>query len=156
MGIMKNIRSVLPIPRAWEQDSDRKNFALRVETALRELFSRRVAKIRINGNEVSTDDHDVADLVNIVVYQKLTCANGENNFTVSANSRIRIDLLTTNAGRMGTIMASGNASGSNVYFKADVGSAVTVTASGGTLVITTNNPIDMFCTVYAGSIVKQT
>ena len=82
----------------------------------------------------------------------LSCANGTNNFTIAKGSRIRIDLLTTNAARMGTILVTGNSSSTAVYFKADVGANVTVTSSAGTLTITTNAAIDMYCTVYAGSI----
>lgn len=86
------------------------------------------------------------------LFTQLSCASGTNNFTIGKNSRIRIDLLTTNAARMGSILVSGNSAGTSVYYKADVGANVTVSASGGTLVITTNATIDMYCTVYAGSI----
>lgn len=89
MGILRSVRSVLPIPKDWERDSDRKNFAIRVETALRELFSRRVAKIKVNGSEVQTDDHDVADLGRFADTIYLTSSD-----TTWANVYAKISKLT--------------------------------------------------------------
>ena len=40
MGIIKNIRSIFPLPKAWENDSDRKAFGIRIEQTLRDLFAR--------------------------------------------------------------------------------------------------------------------
>ena len=40
MGIIKNIRSIFPLPKGWENDSDRKAFGIRIEQTLRDLFAR--------------------------------------------------------------------------------------------------------------------
>ena len=89
-------------------------------------------------------------------YVTLTGSSGTNTYAIAADSRIRIDLITTNAARMGTILVSGNSAGTAAYFKADVGGSVSVTANGANLIIETNNSISLFCTVYAGSITKVT
>lgn len=90
------------------------------------------------------------------IVKSLSCANGTNTFTIEAGSHIRIDLITTNTARMGTIIVCGNSNGTSVYYKADVGSDVTVSSSGANLIITTNNVIAMYCTVYKGDITAAT
>jgi hypothetical protein len=38
MGIIKKVRSIFPIPKDWENDEDRKQFSIRLDKMIRELF----------------------------------------------------------------------------------------------------------------------
>lgn len=89
-------------------------------------------------------------------YKQFAMGSGTHSYAIGAMSRIRIDLLATNAKRMGTILVSGNSDGTAAYQKSDVGSDVSVSISGGNLVITTANDTPMYCTVYRGSIEEVT
>ena len=82
---LKNLRSIFPIPKDWERDSDRKNFAIRIDQALKTLFAKKtVSGIRVNNSEVKPDDYDVIDLRQIVRYQFSVPNNGTRTLTIGA------------------------------------------------------------------------
>lgn len=71
--MLKNLRNVLPLPRSWKDEEH--HFGMRVNDAITELLARRVAKIRMNGEELKTDKNDVADLGNVAKTIYLTSAD---------------------------------------------------------------------------------
>ena len=72
MSVLKHIKTVLPLPKEWEKDEDRKRFGLRIEQAIRELFSKRVTGVKAGGKEQPVDKNG-----NVVL-------NVANNLTTTA------------------------------------------------------------------------
>lgn len=65
MAVIKHIKNILPIPKEWENNNSLRQFGLRINDAIRELFGRRVAVIKLNGSSISTDENDIAELLYI-------------------------------------------------------------------------------------------
>lgn len=63
---IKSIRNILPIPKEWENKNDLRQFGVRINDAVRELFARRVAVIKLNGSVIGTDENNVAEVLYVV------------------------------------------------------------------------------------------
>ena len=59
MDVIKKVRSIFPIPKDWERDDDRKQFSLRLDGIIRELFGRRVAVLKMGSTRMQPDSNDV-------------------------------------------------------------------------------------------------
>lgn len=84
MGIIRKVRSIFPIPKDWEKDDDRKNFAIRIEQFFRELFTRSIFGIRIgSGGAVRTPDTD-----NTITLGNAATRTVVNNLTTTASGSV--------------------------------------------------------------------
>lgn len=82
MDIIKKVRSIFPIPKDWEKDEDRKQFSIRLDKMIRELFSKRVAGVKVGSDLLKPDKNDVVSLGNAATR---TVAN---NLTTTASGRV--------------------------------------------------------------------
>lgn len=150
MGIIKHVRSVFPIPKAWEHDDDRKNFAMRVETAIRELFARRVVKVKVNGAAYGPANDDTVDLGELArpddvpkrkrYFAAKSNATITHEFTTNSPFLLLITRAATSYSSMVGLYA-GNASSSNANVRALVAPTTntppTVSISNRTLTVVT-------------------
>lgn len=140
MNGFKNVRSIFPIPKDWERDSDRKSFAIRIEQALKTLFTRKyVAGIRVNDAEVAGDPDNMVDLRQIVRYQFSVPNNGTRTLTFDTSSTYTFLMIAAanNSNNRGMWLI--NHQGSNSTTSVDViksASNLTVTAGVTDHVIT--------------------
>lgn len=138
--MLKNIRSIFPIPRDWEKDNDRRSFAVRVDQALRELSTRRyVTAVRVNDVKVEPDANDAVDLRQIVRYQFSVPNNGTRTLTFNTSSTYTFLMIAAanNSNNRGMWLI--NHQGSNSATSVDViksASNLTVTAGVTDHVIT--------------------
>lgn len=86
MDIIKKVRSIYPIPKDWESDNDRKQFSLRLDGMLRELFGRRVAVLKIGSTRMQPDNNDVvtvkAEDIGQAFFTTITANTNLNDLTV--------------------------------------------------------------------------
>ena len=73
----------MPLPKEWEGNNNLRQFGIRINDALRELFGRRVAVIKLNGSSIATDENDIAELLYIVRGSNI--ANLQTEDTASSN-----------------------------------------------------------------------
>ena len=84
MGIIKRVRSIFPIPKDWEKDDDRKSFAIRIEQAFRELFTKSVFGLRIGTNgSVRTPGTD-----NVITLGNASTRTVANNLTTTLSGSV--------------------------------------------------------------------
>lgn len=106
-------------------------------------------------NASSTSSGDYSETV-IPRFKNLGAAEGANSYTVTNNSRIVIDLVTGNEGRMGHINLYVSASGVLTY-RTDLGSNVTISKSTNTLNLSfSGGGSSLFCTIWSGDITRDT
>lgn len=85
-------------------------------------------------------------------FKSFTLSSGDNTFTVSNSSRIRIDFVFAQTAREGTALVATGSTGT-FYIKSDLGSNLTMSGSSGTLTISvTGGGTAMYCMVYTGDI----
>ena len=80
--IVKNIRNIFPLPKSWEKDDDLRKFGIRINDAIRELFSRRVAKIKAGSTVLSSDENDIV-LLGSAATQAVA-----NNLTTTTSGKV--------------------------------------------------------------------
>ena len=65
--IVKNIRNIFPLPKSWEKDDDLRNFGIRINDAIRVLFSQKNAYYNDISSSVSTTSASTKNVLSITL-----------------------------------------------------------------------------------------
>jgi hypothetical protein len=79
---IKSVRNIMPLPKEWEGNNNLRQFGIRINDAFRELFGRRVARIKAGSTVLNSDENDTVTLGSAATY------TAANNLITTVTGRV--------------------------------------------------------------------